>query len=132
MFDFASDGREEGDTKGQNDKGLCTRERLPKDAYYFYKSVWNPEPMVWLTDKRFSPRPIPVPVVKAYSNAEKVGLYVDEKFIGYGKKSGTVFIWENVNISGRFMHKIRAIAEFSDEKYIEDEAVWVAQNDEPA
>ena len=88
--------------------------------------------MAWLTGKRFSPRPSPVPVVKAYSNAKKVGLYVDEKFIGYGKKSGTVFIWENVNISGRFIHKIRAVAEFSDEKYIDDEAVWVAQNDEPA
>lgn len=32
MFDFASDGRQEGDTKGQNDKGLVTRKREPKDA----------------------------------------------------------------------------------------------------
>ncbi|MCH5270673.1 MAG: hypothetical protein J1E83_07975 [Lachnospiraceae bacterium] len=31
MFDFASDGREEGDTKGLNDKGLMTRERKPTD-----------------------------------------------------------------------------------------------------
>lgn len=57
MFDFASDGRQEGDTKGQNDKGLVTRERVEKDAFYFYKSVWNDEPMLHISEKRFTNRP---------------------------------------------------------------------------
>ena len=132
MFDFASDGREEGDTKGHNDKGLCTRERVPKDAYYFYKSVWNPEPMVWLTEKRFNPRPSPVPVIKAYSNAEKVGLYLDGNFVGYGKKSDTVFIWENINLSADVKRKIKAVAMFADGTVLEDFAEWEGQNHEPA
>ena len=132
MFDFASDGREEGDTKGLNDKGLCTRERVPKDAYYFYKSVWNDEPMVWLTEKRFAERPSAVPRVKAYSNAEKVGLYLDENFVGYGKKSCTVFIWENINLSADVKCEIRAVAEFSDGTILEDFAEWEGQDHEPA
>lgn len=35
MYDFASDTREEGDTMGQNDKGLITRKRIEKDAFFF-------------------------------------------------------------------------------------------------
>lgn len=64
MFDFASDGRQEGDTKGQNDKGLVTRKRIPKDSFYFYKSVWNKEPMLYLTEKGFAIR-------KKYCSADK-------------------------------------------------------------
>ena len=130
MFDFASDGREEGDTKGLNDKGLCTRERVPKDAFFFYKSVWNPEPMVWLTDKRFSPRTSPVPLVKAYSNAERMGLTVDGKFWGYGRKKGTVFVWEDVDIGTCGRHKIGILAEFGDGRIMEDEGEWEVLNNE--
>ncbi len=39
-----------------------------KDAFYFYKSVWNSEPMVHITEKRFTELPSPVPQIKAYSN----------------------------------------------------------------
>ncbi len=124
MFDFASDGREEGDTKGQNDKGLCTRERVPKDAYYFYKSVWNDEPMVWLTEKRFAKRPSVVPQVKAYSNAESVELFVDGVSQGLGAKNGTVFTWENIQIKEDSASEIKVIATLADSSKLEDEANW--------
>ena len=42
MFDFASDGRSEGDTLGRNDKGLVTYDRKTrKDAFYWYKANWT-------------------------------------------------------------------------------------------
>lgn len=77
MFDFASDGRQEGDTVGQNDKGLVNRERVRKDSFWFYKSVWNSEPMVHIADKRFTLRPSSFPLAKVYSNAESCELFVN-------------------------------------------------------
>lgn len=124
MFDFASDGRQEGDTKGLNDKGLCTREREPKDAYYFYKSVWNSKPMLHLTEKRFTERQSPVPIVKAYSNAERVELFVDGVSAGEGARNGTVFTWKNVRIKQAGASKIRAAAFLADGSLLEDSAEW--------
>jgi beta-galactosidase len=77
MFDFSSAGRTEGDTVGQNDKGLATRERVPKDAFYFYKSAWSESPVVHITSKRFVKRPHEVPEVKVYSNAVSAELFVN-------------------------------------------------------
>lgn len=124
MFDFASDGRQEGDTKGQNDKGLATRERVPKDAFYFYKSVWNPKPMLYLTEKRFTERPSLVPVIKAYSNAESVELFVDGISMGSGSKNGTVFTWKNVQIKEGCASNIKVTAQHADGSYLEDSAEW--------
>lgn len=124
MFDFASDGRQEGDTKGLNDKGLCTRKREPKDAYYFYKSVWSSKPMLHLTEKRFTERQSPVPIVKAYSNAERVELFVDGVSAGEGARNGTVFTWKNVRIKQAGASKIRAAAFLADGSLLEDSAEW--------
>lgn len=133
MFDFASDGRQEGDTKGQNDKGLVTRERVPKDAFYFYKSVWNAEPMLHLTEKRFTERPSLVPQVKAYSNAESVELFVDGVSQGIIYRSNlkasfsTVFIWENVQIKEDSASEIKVVAMLPDGTILEDAATWTGR-----
>ncbi|MBE6901502.1 MAG: glycoside hydrolase family 2 protein, partial [Ruminococcaceae bacterium] len=129
MFDFASDVREEGDTKGQNDKGLVTRERIPKDAYYFYKSVWNSEPMVWLTDKRFSGRSRLIPEVKAYSNAGRAELFVNGVSIGEGVHDAqlpTVFVWKNVALAAGD-NSVIVRAYFSDGRVMEDCVEWSAE-----
>ncbi len=53
MFDFGAAHRTEGDRPGINDKGLVTHDRKTrKDAFYFYKANWNPEPMVYIAGKR--------------------------------------------------------------------------------
>lgn len=131
MFDFASDGRQEGDTKGQNDKGLVTRERIPKDAFYFYKSVWNAEPMLYLTEKRFTERPSLVPVVKAYSNAERVELFVDGVSMGMGVRNGTVFTWKDIRIKENMASEIKVTAIHSDGTALEDSAEWTGYYAEP-
>lgn len=78
MFDFASAGRHEGDAMGINDKGLCTYDRkVRKDAFYYYKAQWNPEPMVHICSKRDVERKEPVTDVKVYSNCKNPVLTVN-------------------------------------------------------
>lgn len=53
MFDFGAAHRTEGDRLGINDKGLVTHDRkIKKDAYYFYRANWNPEPMIYIAGRR--------------------------------------------------------------------------------
>ncbi|MBD5156955.1 MAG: glycoside hydrolase family 2 protein [Butyrivibrio sp.] len=130
MFDFASDGRKEGDTKGQNDKGLATRERIPKDSFYFYKSVWNAEPMLHLTEKGFKSRISAIPQIKAYSNSDCAELFVNGVSQGMIKRSeldgaySTVFIWKSVEIAKEKENEILAKAFFADGTILEDRAFW--------
>lgn len=130
MFDFASDGRNEGDTKGQNDKGLATRERIPKDAYYFYKSIWNAVPMVHLTEKGFRMRNSAIWRVKAYSNADSAELFVNGVSQGKINHSGmdtpyaSVFVWENVVMIKGEENEILVRAFCADGTTLADRAFW--------
>lgn len=130
MFDFASDGREEGDTKGQNDKGLATRERIPKDAYYFYQSIWSSNPMLHITEKRFTQRENSRIPVKVYSNAENVRLYVNHKFIGRlnrNPKLQTVFSQEDIMLE-KGENDILVTAEFPDGNSLQDHVKWYCKS----
>lgn len=78
MFDFASDGRNEGDAPGRNDKGLVTYDRqTKKDAFYWYKANWSSEPLAYITSRRFAVRTTAEVAVKVYSNLEQVTLTVN-------------------------------------------------------
>lgn len=121
MFDFASDSREEGDTKGQNDKGMVTRDRsIRKDVYYFYRSVWNEENMVYITGRRYTPRPVKMPEVKVYSNAVSVELFVNGSSCGTVEQAAlegdlkTVFKWQDIVLNAGEENEIKAVAVYSD------------------
>ncbi|PRY25805.1 glycoside hydrolase family 2 protein [Pseudosporangium ferrugineum] len=78
LFDFASDGRDEGGVQGLNNKGLITDDRtVRKDAFFYYKANWNPDPMLYLTERRFTVRPRTVADVTAFGNSGPVTLYVN-------------------------------------------------------
>ena len=78
--DMQSSIRHEGDHDGRNDKGMVTYDRLEKkDIFYFYKAQWNPEPMVYITDRRFTNRKHPTVDVKVYTNQKAATLYVNGK-----------------------------------------------------
>ena len=97
MFDFASDGRKEGDHPGRNDKGLVTYDRkVKKDAFYWFKANWSPEPFVHVTGRRFSPRPKGPTDIKVYSNAAKVRLRVGGAPLAEQSAPGHVFVWSGV------------------------------------
>ncbi len=82
LFDFAVGSRNEGDTPGINDKGLVTRDRqTKKDAYYFYKCVWNPENEVHMMSTRWEKRDTKDIAITVFSNAEKVELYQNKKLV---------------------------------------------------
>jgi beta-galactosidase len=83
MFDFACQGRHEGNTPALNDKGLVTHDRkFRKDAFFFYKANWTSEPMVHIASARMTPRAVASTEVKVYSNCAEVELKVNGKSIG--------------------------------------------------
>lgn len=96
--DFQSTIRKEGDTDGINDKGLITYDRkTKKDAFYFYKANWNPEPMIYISSRRFTERTDKQVQIKVYTNLEEATLYINEKKIGKRKKDEiNRIIWDNI------------------------------------
>jgi beta-galactosidase len=97
MFDFASDGRNEGSQPGINDKGLVTRDRLvKKDAFYWYKANWSTAPTLYITSRRWTQRTTATTDVKIYSNAASVTLTVNGTVIGTRTSSDHIFTWTGV------------------------------------
>lgn len=83
LFDFGSANRNEGGYHGVNTKGLVTFDRgKKKDAFFFYKANWNPEPLTYVTSRRYVDRAYPFADVKVYSNADDVELLVNSESIG--------------------------------------------------
>jgi beta-galactosidase len=75
MYDFGSDGRNEGAQPGINNKGLATIDRQTKDSYHFYKANWNDptrswhnEEVLYIADWRWTDRHSATANVKVYSN----------------------------------------------------------------
>jgi len=129
MFDFAVSTRHEGGQPGLNDKGLVTRDRKTrKDAFYFYKANWSDEPVLYITDRRFTERTNAVTDVKIYSNADRVELLLNG--VSQGERSdGTngVFIWPDVKLSPGENHA--AARAQRDGKSLSDECVWTLKPD---
>jgi beta-galactosidase len=96
MFDFASARRDEGGSKGRNNKGLVTFDRtIKKDAFFLYKAYLSDQPFVHITGRRYAQRPQAVIRVKIYSNCPQITLSVNggARFTQTGDK---VFVFENV------------------------------------
>ena len=130
MFDFASASREEGDTLGQNDKGLVTRNRkTKKDAFYFYQSIWNKEPMIHINSSRYQVRPSLVPEIKVYSNAQRVELFINGQSAGEIKadtEAGktTIFRCKNVKLNEHSANEVTALATYTDGSQKSETIIW--------
>lgn len=100
MFDFGAAHRTEGDRPGINDKGLVTHDRkVKKDAFYFYKANWNPEPMVYIAGRRSVNRVKPVTEVQIFSNCAEVTLKVNGQIIKKMQPDGVkVCIFKNIRL----------------------------------
>lgn len=80
MFAFAADFRDEGGSKGMNNKGLVTFDRkTKKDAFYYYQAKWSKDPVLHLCSKRFVDRIQDEITIKAYSNQPNVKFYVNDQ-----------------------------------------------------
>jgi hypothetical protein len=94
MFDFASDGRDEGARPGLNDKGLVTADRKTrKDAFYWYQANWSTKPVVHITAARDTPRFTPATDVKIYANTSEVSLTVNDVPLGTRAPADHVATW---------------------------------------
>lgn len=122
--DFKSDIRDEGDTWGMNDKGIVTEDRkVCKDAYYFLKAQWNPEPMVYITSRRWVERDWDQAYVKAYTNRKQATLYVNGEKIGTQKPDSLHRItWWDITLKEGENH-IKVVAKTGRQELI-DSCVW--------
>jgi beta-galactosidase len=124
MFDFASDGRNEGGTPGRNDKGLVTADRKTrKDAFYWYKANWSQEPVLYITSRRFAVRPRPTTTVKIYANVEAVELWVNGSSRGRKTSANHIFLWPDVELA-KGENQIVARAQ-RDGRELEDHCQWI-------
>ena len=102
MFDFASDGRNEGDTPGRNDKGLVTYDRqTKKDAVYFDQANWSNSPVIYITGHTWTQRSASAEPIKIYANMDSVTLTVNGQLIGTIAKSSApddVFLWNSISL----------------------------------
>ncbi len=102
MFDFAADARDEGGSKGRNNKGLVTYDRkIKKQAFYLYKALWCKEPFVYLCGKRFTKRAEDKIDIKVYSNQETVDLWVNGEKAGR-LKGNAVFEFKEIALTEHF------------------------------
>ena len=82
MFDFASDGRDQGGEPGRNHKGLVTIDRkIKKDSFYLYKAYWSDEPFVHIASKRYVNRTDKKATITVYSNQKHLTFIHNGKVI---------------------------------------------------
>jgi hypothetical protein len=123
-FDFASDGRNEGDTPGRNDKGLVTYDRsLRKDAFYYYKANWTTNPMVYITGHTFTNRLTNTITAKVYANCDSVQLYLNGNSQGVVTSSNCIFSWPLALQAGTNQVSVIGVKGSSN---VMDSLIWVA------
>lgn len=125
MFDFGAAHRTEGDRPGINDKGLVTHNRkVKKDAFYFYKANWNPEPMVYIAGRRSVNRVKPVTEVQVFSNCAEVTLKVNNQLAGKMQPDGVkVCVFKDIRLNkGKNMIEVSAK---NGKKVVTDACCWV-------
>ena len=127
MFDFGAAHRMEGDRSGINDKGLVTHDRkIKKDAYYFYRANWNPEPMIYIAGRRNVNRVKPLVDVQVFSNVEEVILIVNDCQCRRMKPDSLkVCLFKEVPLrKGRNEIEVRAS---DSKKQLIDRSTWILQ-----
>lgn len=125
MFDFGAAHRTEGDRPGINDKGLVTHNRkVKKDAFYFYKANWNPEPMVYIAGRRSVNRVKPVTEVQVFSNCAEVTLKVNNQLAGKMQSDGVkVCVFKDIRLNkGKNMIEVSAK---NGKKVVTDACCWI-------
>lgn len=124
LADFAVDDRDEGDTPGRNDKGLVTYDRkVKKDAFYWYKANWNPEPMVYITGHTFTNRLADSITAKVYANCNSVELFLNGTSQGMRTSTNCIFTWPIELQSGP--NTVRAVGKKGAVTVV-DSLTWVA------
>ena len=130
MFDFASDGRDEGDTTGRNDKGLVTYDRqVRKDAFYWYKANWTTNPMVYITGHTFTNRQANAITAKVYANCDSVELSLNGISRGARTSTNCIFTWPVTLARGT--NTLLAVGT-KGTAIVSDSLIWIAPTPPPS
>jgi beta-galactosidase len=130
MFDFPSDGRNEGDTPGRNDKGLVTIDgQIRKDAFYYYKAWWTTNPMVYITGHTFTNRLTNSITAKVYANCDSVELFLNGVSQGSRTSTNRIFPWPITLIPGG-TNTVQAIGA-KGTNTVTDSLIWIGTNAAP-
>jgi beta-galactosidase len=123
MYDFGSDGRNEGDMPGRNDKGMVTFDRQTrKDSFNWYKANWSDTPFVAINSRRFTPRPATPSTIRIYSNCPTVELFLNGVSLGAKTAPDHRFVWDAAALTlGE--NRVRAVATQAGKTFT-DECVW--------
>ena len=103
---------------------------MPKDVYFFYRSVWSKEKTVYITERRRAIRSSYVPFVKVYSNAQSVELILNDRSLGIISRSelpnnaDTVFVWNNIHLDKGSNNTLVSKAFFEDGTIKYDKVIW--------
>lgn len=127
MFDFASAPRQEGSTRGMNDKGLISYDRtIKKDSFYLYKANWNSvDKFIHLTSKDYTARKAASTYVKAYSNCQSVALYVNDNLVSVKENNGYgIFKWDDIFLPDGANTSIKVKVMDEGLTSLEDSATW--------
>ena len=126
-FEFAVPAWNRGGVNARNLKGLITFDRKrKKDSFYWYKANWNPEPMIYLANRRDSVRTHKNSKIQLFSNLPKVQLIVNGK--EYQAKQGVNskhWVVDNVELK-QGENKIQAKGNSGNE-VLTDEMTWTLQ-----
>lgn len=125
-FDFAVPMWNRGGVRARNMKGLVTYDRkVKKDAFYWYKANWSPEPVLYITERRLKERTKPATKITVYSNLESFEVTLNGKPLPAPEKGLTKvhYIWQNVALQkGENIVKASGI---KNGKRITDEVNWI-------
>jgi len=124
MFEFAVPAWNRGGVNARNLKGLITFDRQRrKDSFYWYKANWNPEPMLYLANRRDNEREEAVTRIQLFSNQPKVSIAVNGQ--RYEAKQGVNsrhWVVEQVKLR-KGVNIIKATST-DGEKSLTDEMAW--------
>ena len=113
LFDFASDSRKEGDLTDINEKGLVSYDRtVTKDAFYFYRANWSTQPTLHIVGRRYTDRAYAVLDVKAYSNAARARLWLNDREQGVTPCAGGICLWRGIHLA-QGANELRATADIN-------------------
>ncbi|MEJ5055714.1 glycoside hydrolase family 2 protein [Sphingobacterium sp. MYb382] len=124
MFEFAVPAWNRGGVNARNLKGLITFDRQRrKDSFYWYKANWNPEPMLYLANRRDNEREEAVTRIQLFSNQPKVSIAVNgERYEAKQGVNSKHWVVEQVKLR-KGVNIIKATST-DGEKSLTDEMTW--------
>ncbi len=124
MFEFATPYWDRGGEKARNLKGLITFDRKrKKDSFFWYKANWNPQPMIYLANRRDSVRTESTTNIQVFSNLSNVSLRVNgNKIEGKNGVNNKHWFFENITLK-KGSNDIQAIGESNSTVYT-DKIKW--------